>query len=142
MTRPTTTISGRRGDLFRYLSISVPHETRCRVRDHHQYSFGTTSSVPPGPLRYQILFWKLQFPVLRWLFRNRAVLTKFCTETILVPNWKSPVTEMCRYRSSHVIPNMSFLVPKWFGTERIWYRTWPNPNMKICEDGAVICLRL
>ena len=59
------TISGPQGDPFRYLSISVPHETRCRVRDHHQYRFGTTSSVPPGPLRYQILFRKLQFPALR-----------------------------------------------------------------------------
>ena len=26
----------------------------CRVRDHHQYRFGTTSSVPPGRLRYQV----------------------------------------------------------------------------------------
>ena len=49
------TISGSQDDPFRYLSISVPQETRCRVRDRHQYRFDTTSSVPPGPLRYQIL---------------------------------------------------------------------------------------
>ena len=101
------TISGPQGDPFRYLSISVPHEMRCRVRDHHQYRFGTTSSVT---------------------YSNWAVLTKFATETVLVPNWISPGTEIDRYRSSHVVPNTSFLVPKWFGTERVWYRAWPNPS--------------
>jgi len=48
------TISVSQGDPFRYLSISVPHETRCRVWDHHQSRFGTTSSVPPRRLRYQV----------------------------------------------------------------------------------------
>jgi len=135
------TISGPHGDPFRYLSISVPHETRCRVRDHHHYRFGTTSSAPTGPLRCQVTAPSTR-SIISMAYSNWAVLTKFGTETDLVPNWTryrngTTGTELDGYRSSHVVPNTSFWVPKWFGTERVWYRTWRNPSVRVSTNGKV-----
>jgi len=60
---------------------------RCRVRDHHQYRFGTTSSVPPGPLRYQVTAPGTRSIISILIAIEHVVLTKFGTETDLVSNW-------------------------------------------------------
>ena len=120
------TISGPQSDPFRYLSISVPHETRCRVRDHHQYRKTSTISVPP--VRYHLDHFGTKF-----YFENCSSL--HCADCSankgrcsLFNVWYrnrpgielDPVPKRYWYRTGHR------LVPKWTGTEVVsWYRTRP-----------------
>ena len=104
------TISGPQGDPFRYLSISVPHETRCRVRDHHQYHFGT----------------KFYFENCSSLHCADCSANKGRCSLFNVWYRNRPGTELDPVPKRYWYQTGYRLVPKRTGTEVItWYRTRP-----------------